>query len=84
MIRTVVVAPDLFLVLTLRMYNYLGKHLGENVFKQLWGENHLRPIMASLQNVKDVSYKVMTVSKTPSRAERYIPLKSILLSKYAS
>ena len=65
MVLTVVVAADLLLILALRMDNYFRNHLGEHVFKQFWGENHLRPIMASLQSVKDIPYKVTTVNKTP-------------------
>ena len=81
---TVIVPTDLFLVLALRVDNYLRNHLGYNVFEQFWGENHLCPIVASLQGVKDIPYMALVVKKTSSGTKRDIPLKSILPSKYAS
>jgi L-alanine-DL-glutamate epimerase-like enolase superfamily enzyme len=49
--------PDLLLILALRMHDNFGKHLGQNVFKQLGGELEAGPAMTVFQDIQDVTWR---------------------------
>ena len=52
---TIIVIPNLFLILTLGVHNDLGKHLSENIFEQLRGELKAGPGVTLFQNIQHVT-----------------------------
>lgn len=47
---------DLLLILGLGVHDDLGKHLGKDVFEEFGSEDHLGPVVARLEDVKDVAW----------------------------
>jgi hypothetical protein len=53
--HTIIVATDLFLILALRVDDDFRKEDGKHVFEELQGEAHFCPVMALLENLKNVA-----------------------------
>ena len=50
---------DLLLILRLGVQDDLGQHLGQDVFEELRSKDHLRPVVASLKDVKNIAWERM-------------------------
>ena len=79
---------DLLLILGFSVLDNLRNQVEQHVFKELPGEDHLRPVMALLQNIQYIAYgwKVSSAFCDVTRRAKQgaLPLKSILPSKNAS
>jgi len=55
-ILTVVVVPNLFLILALGVHDDFGKHLGQDVLEQLGGELEVSPDVTLFQDIQHIAW----------------------------
>lgn len=56
-------ATNLFLILFLRVGNYLGEEYSEDIFEKFRGESHASPIVPVFQDIQHVAYVVQKKEK---------------------
>lgn len=54
-VLTIVMVPNLFLILTLGVHDDFGKHLSQDIFEQLGGELEAGPDVTLFQDIQHVA-----------------------------
>ena len=85
-ITTVVMVANLLLILGSRVDDNLRNQIKENVFEEFRREVEVSPIVAELQNIEDIAWKMtcqleLKPGYCQERINKVSPLKSILPSK---